>query len=104
MIYLKYSCCTTLRVYQSLPRTSTSLKKSPPHPRNSEPAGIATTLLLITSPTYGYDPYHKMLDIIRDAPAGQFLRWLTSNRILLYPDEREGFVLPKLARVLSIHC
>ncbi|EXJ66397.1 uncharacterized protein A1O5_10549 [Cladophialophora psammophila CBS 110553] len=38
-----------------------------------------------------------MLDIIRDAPLGQFLRWVTHDRMLLYPDEREGFVLPKLA-------
>ncbi|OAP64307.1 hypothetical protein AYL99_00279 [Fonsecaea erecta] len=38
-----------------------------------------------------------MLDTIRDAPVGQFLRWLTRNRILLYPDEQQGFVLPKLA-------
>ncbi|OQV05720.1 hypothetical protein CLAIMM_10406 isoform 1 [Cladophialophora immunda] len=38
-----------------------------------------------------------MLDTIRDAPLGQFLRLVTRNRILLYPDEREGFVLPKLA-------
>ncbi|KIX94768.1 uncharacterized protein Z520_09458 [Fonsecaea multimorphosa CBS 102226] len=38
-----------------------------------------------------------MLDTIRDAPLGQFLRWVTHNRILLYPDERPGFVLPKLS-------
>jgi DHA1 family multidrug resistance protein-like MFS transporter len=43
-----------------------------------------------------------MLDIIRDAPAGEFLRWVTKNRILLYPDEKEGFVLPRLVR-LSQH-
>ncbi|EXJ61877.1 hypothetical protein A1O7_02307 [Cladophialophora yegresii CBS 114405] len=35
------------------------------------------------------------MDIIRDAPAGQFLRWITKNRILLYPEEKEGFVLPR---------
>ncbi|OAL38927.1 hypothetical protein AYO20_01678 [Fonsecaea nubica] len=43
-----------------------------------------------------------MLDTIRDAPLGQFLRWLTQNRILLFPDEREGFVLPKLASGTSV--
>ncbi|KAH0837456.1 hypothetical protein AYO21_08944 [Fonsecaea monophora] len=43
-----------------------------------------------------------MLDTIRDAPLGQFLRWITQNRILLYPDEREGFVLPKLASGTSV--
>ncbi|KIW84936.1 hypothetical protein Z517_00324 [Fonsecaea pedrosoi CBS 271.37] len=43
-----------------------------------------------------------MLDTIRDAPLGQFLRWIAQNRILLYPDEREGFVLPKLASGTSV--
>lgn len=33
-------------------------------------------------------------DIIRDAPIGQLLRWVTRNRILLYPEERPGFQLP----------
>lgn len=33
-------------------------------------------------------------DIIRDAPIGQLLRWVTQNRILLYPEERPGFQLP----------
>ncbi|OCT49902.1 Caffeine resistance protein 5 [Cladophialophora carrionii] len=37
-----------------------------------------------------------MLDIVRDAPVGQFLRWITKNRILLYPEEKEGFVPPRL--------
>jgi DHA1 family multidrug resistance protein-like MFS transporter len=46
---------------------------------------------------------HRMLDIIRDASAGQLFRWVTKNRILLYPDEREGFVLPKLVSLLSVY-
>ena len=33
----------------------------------------------------------KMLDVIRDAPVGQLLRLITSNAILLYPEERERF-------------
>ena len=32
--------------------------------------------------------------LIRDAPIGQLLRWVTSNRVLLYPEERADFVLP----------
>jgi DHA1 family multidrug resistance protein-like MFS transporter len=45
-----------------------------------------------------------MLDIIRDAPVGQLLRWLTRNRILLYPDERDDFMLPRLVSFLPIYC
>lgn len=33
-------------------------------------------------------------DLIRDAPIGQLLRWVTRNKILLYPEERPGFQLP----------
>jgi DHA1 family multidrug resistance protein-like MFS transporter len=36
-----------------------------------------------------------MADIIREAPLGQALRWITSNRILKYPEELEGFELPE---------
>lgn len=35
-----------------------------------------------------------MSDIIRDAPIGQILRWITGNRILLYPEEKPDFQLP----------
>lgn len=35
-----------------------------------------------------------MTEIIRDAPIGQLLRWVTQNRILQYPEERVGFKLP----------
>ena len=59
--------------------------------------------LLVTSSPYTYDTARRMLDLIRDAPAGQLLRWLTKKQILLYPDEREGFVLPALVSVLSIY-
>ncbi|OQO04671.1 hypothetical protein B0A48_09593 [Cryoendolithus antarcticus] len=35
-----------------------------------------------------------MTDLIRDAPVGQMLRWVTGNRILRYPEEHPDFVLP----------
>lgn len=35
-----------------------------------------------------------MADIIRDAPLGQILRYITGNRILQYPEEKPGFELP----------
>ncbi|MCJ1246194.1 hypothetical protein MMC30_003399 [Trapelia coarctata] len=35
-----------------------------------------------------------MMDLIREAPLGQLLRYLTNNRVLLYPEERPDFVLP----------
>ena len=34
------------------------------------------------------------MDLIREAPIGQFIRYLTSNRVLLYPEEQPGYVLP----------
>lgn len=33
-------------------------------------------------------------ELIRDAPIGQLLRWVTHNKILLYPEERADFQLP----------
>jgi DHA1 family multidrug resistance protein-like MFS transporter len=33
-------------------------------------------------------------ELMRDAPIGQLLRWVTGNRILLYPEERPDFQLP----------
>ncbi|KAK2595965.1 hypothetical protein QQS21_006495 [Conoideocrella luteorostrata] len=36
-----------------------------------------------------------MADIIRDAPLGQLIRLLTSNRLLQYPEERADFKLPQ---------
>ncbi|KAL8638978.1 MAG: hypothetical protein Q9226_008937, partial [Calogaya cf. arnoldii] len=33
--------------------------------------------------------------IIRDAPIGQLIRFLTSNRVLQYPEEKPGFQLPE---------
>lgn len=36
-----------------------------------------------------------MSDLIREAPLGQFLRWVTRDRILKYPEELEGFELPE---------
>lgn len=30
----------------------------------------------------------KMLDLIRDAPVGQIIRYVTGNKVLLYPEEK----------------
>ena len=39
--------------------------------------------------------HHKMVSaLIRDAPIGQILRYLTNNRILKYPEELPDFVIP----------
>ena len=35
-----------------------------------------------------------MSDLIRDAPFGQVIRYLTKNRLLQYPEEKAGFTLP----------
>ncbi|KAK5166153.1 uncharacterized protein LTR77_008414 [Saxophila tyrrhenica] len=35
-----------------------------------------------------------MADIIRDAPIGQLIRYITGNRVLLYPEERDDFTCP----------
>lgn len=35
-----------------------------------------------------------MADIIRDAPIGQIIRFLTKNRVLQYPEEKPDFQLP----------
>ncbi|KAL8990319.1 MAG: hypothetical protein Q9169_008149 [Polycauliona sp. 2 TL-2023] len=36
-----------------------------------------------------------MADIIRDAPIGQLIRFVTRNRVLQYPEEKPGFQLPE---------
>lgn len=36
-----------------------------------------------------------MYDLIRDAPVGQALRFLTGNRVLKYPEEEAGYKLPQ---------
>lgn len=36
-----------------------------------------------------------MADIIRDAAIGQFIRWVTNNRYLQYPEEKPDFQLPE---------
>ena len=36
-----------------------------------------------------------MFDLLRDAPLGQIIRYATGNRVLLYPEERSDFELPK---------
>lgn len=35
-----------------------------------------------------------MADLIREAPLGQIIRWVTKNRLLPYPEELPGFELP----------
>ncbi|KAK3112581.1 hypothetical protein LTR53_011002 [Teratosphaeriaceae sp. CCFEE 6253] len=35
-----------------------------------------------------------MADLIRDAPIGQLLRYITGNKILLYPEEQPGYQCP----------
>ncbi|KAI9833558.1 MAG: hypothetical protein M1826_007172 [Phylliscum demangeonii] len=35
-----------------------------------------------------------MTDLLRDAPLGQILRYVTGNRILRYPEEQPGFQVP----------
>ncbi|KND88474.1 Caffeine resistance protein 5 [Tolypocladium ophioglossoides CBS 100239] len=36
-----------------------------------------------------------MADLIRDAPLGQLIRWVTKNKYLQYPEEKAGFKLPQ---------
>ncbi|KFY22590.1 hypothetical protein V493_06490 [Pseudogymnoascus sp. VKM F-4281 (FW-2241)] len=36
-----------------------------------------------------------MSDLVREAPLGQFLRWVTKNRLFPYPEELPGFKLPE---------
>ncbi|ORY74325.1 putative caffeine resistance protein [Leucosporidium creatinivorum] len=35
-----------------------------------------------------------MLDIVRDSTVGQILNWASSGRILPYPDQRKGYIVP----------
>jgi DHA1 family multidrug resistance protein-like MFS transporter len=35
-----------------------------------------------------------MSDLLRDAPIGQLIRWVTKNRVLQYPEEKPDFVCP----------
>ena len=35
-----------------------------------------------------------MSDLIREAPLGQALRWISRNKLFQYPEERDDFVLP----------
>jgi MFS transporter, DHA1 family, multidrug resistance protein len=35
-----------------------------------------------------------MSALLRDAPVGQLIRWVTKNRVLQYPEEKPGFVCP----------
>jgi DHA1 family multidrug resistance protein-like MFS transporter len=31
------------------------------------------------------------MDLFRESAAGQIIRYITRNRVLLYPEEKEGF-------------
>lgn len=35
-----------------------------------------------------------MSDLVREAPVGQIIRWVTGNKVLQYPEERPDFQLP----------
>lgn len=35
-----------------------------------------------------------MSDLIREAPLGQALRWVSRNKLFQYPEKRADFVLP----------
>ncbi|OKL57186.1 hypothetical protein UA08_07330 [Talaromyces atroroseus] len=37
----------------------------------------------------------SLLDVVRDAPLGQLVRFFTNNRLLQYPEERPDFKLPE---------
>lgn len=41
-----------------------------------------------------------MSDLIRDAPLGQAIRFLTRNKVLKYPEEKPGFELPDVYRAV----
>lgn len=41
------------------------------------------------------DPAFIMSDLIREAPIGQILRFITRNKIFKYPEELDGFQLPE---------
>ena len=41
-----------------------------------------------------------MADILREAPLGQIIRWVTKNKLLQYPEEKAGFELPSSYNVL----
>ena len=35
-----------------------------------------------------------MSDLLRDAPVGQLVRFITKNKVLLYPEEKPGYTCP----------
>ena len=41
-----------------------------------------------------------MTDILREAPLGQLIRWVTKKRLLPYPEELPGFELPETYRAV----
>lgn len=45
-----------------------------------------------------------MADLIREAPLGQIIRWMTSNKLLKYPEEEADFECPaSYTKPKSIH-
>ena len=45
-------------------------------------------------PLYGSVVPLPMSDLIREAPIGQIIRWVTGNKLLPYPEEKSDFELP----------
>ena len=45
----------------------------------------------------------QMLDILRDAPLGQIIRYLSGNRILRYLEEKPDYELPYTATITTDH-
>jgi DHA1 family multidrug resistance protein-like MFS transporter len=42
----------------------------------------------------GRQKLRSMSDVIREAPLGQLIRWVTRNRVLKYPEEETDFIYP----------
>lgn len=47
-----------------------------------------------------YTKLFTMSDLIREAPLGQFIRFVTRNRLFQYPEEKPGFELPDSYRAV----
>jgi hypothetical protein len=57
---------------------------------------LSETYPFVSTASIAQASYHTgiMAEIIREAPLGQIIRWVTRNRLLKYPEEMEGFELP----------
>lgn len=58
-------------------------------------AQVIGTYNLISTKLESPQP-QSMNEILRDAPIGQFLRYITKNKVLQYPEEQPGFQCPKV--------